>query len=112
MGPLDELMELTSFALESLFGTATIFDEILFNFIGPILGPLQLRGPVNLQGWNFPATVLSTGVLVGYLMVVGSICRVGNRARSVLDYVKFIAAMLPCFLPPIIRLGIQIARKY
>jgi hypothetical protein len=36
---------------------------------------------------------------------------VGNRARCVLDYVKFIAAMLPCFLPPIIRLGIQIARE-
>jgi hypothetical protein len=112
MSSLDALMDLTWTALQSVLGSATIFDDFLLYFIGPVLGPFQLRGPLDLQGWNFLFAVLSTGLLVGYLLFVGRLCHAESRPRSVWDYVKFTAAMLPCFLPPFIRLGIQIARMH
>jgi hypothetical protein len=110
MSPLEAVNDIVFFALKSRLGSATNFDEILFHVIGPVLGSLQLRGPLDLQGWNFLFAMFSTALLVGYLFVVGRICRVGGGPRSVMDYVKFTAAILPCFLPPFILFVIQFAR--
>ena len=110
MNLVEAIVDVAMLEIQSGFGSATAFDEILFNFIGPILGPFQLRGPLHLHGWNLLSAVLSTTLLVGYLLFVGRSCRIGSRSHSASDYVKFIAAMLPCFLPPFIRLGIQIAQ--
>ena len=110
MDPLDAILDVMMFQMQTQFGASSTFDEILFNFIGPILGPLQLSGPVNLQDWNYLAVTLSTTLLVGYLLIVGHVCRIGTRTRDASDYVKFVAVLLPCFAPPIIRLGIRIAQ--
>jgi hypothetical protein len=112
MGPLDELTELATYGARSAFGTAPMPDELLFGLIGPVVGPLQLRGPFLLKGWNFLLSLLSTGVLVGYLAAVGRWCRLGAPRRSAQDYIKFLAAMLLCFSPAFIRLAIQIARAH
>ena len=110
MDPLEAIFDVMTFEVLSQFGSSTTYDEILFHFIGPILGPIQLRGPLNLHGWNFLLVMLSTTLVVGYLLIVGRLCRIGSRSHSASDYVKFIAAILPCFLPPLIRLGIRIAQ--
>jgi hypothetical protein len=110
MDPLEAIFDVTMFEIQSQFGASTAFDEILFHFVGPILNPFQLHGPASLQGWNFPFVMLSTTLVVGYPLIVGRLCRIGSRSHSVTDYVKVVAAMLPWFLPPFIRLGIQIAQ--
>lgn len=111
MDPQGAILDVTTFQIQSQIGASSTFDFILFNFIGPILGPFQLRGPVNLQNWNFLAVMLSTTLLVGYLLIVGHVCRIGIRFQQVSDYVRFVAAMLPCFVPPLISLGIRIAQS-
>lgn len=110
MDPLEVIADATMFEIKSQSGSSTAFDEILFHFIGPMLGPFQLRGPLSLHGWNLFLAMLSTTVMVGYLLIVGRLCRIGSRSRSASDYVKFIFAILPCFIPPFIRLGIRIAQ--
>ncbi len=110
MDGLEALLDLLMFEAQSQFGTATTFDEILFHFVGPILNPFQLCGPAHLRGWNFAVVMLSTTLVVGYPLVVGRLCRIGSRSYSVVDYVKFVAAMLPWFLPAFIRLWIAIWR--
>ena len=110
MDPLDAIVDLMMFQIQSQFGNSSTIDEILFNLIGPMLAPIQVRGPTNLQGWNFLAVLMSTMLLIGYLLFVGHVCRIGTRTRDVSDYVKFVALLLPFFAPPFIRLGIQIAQ--
>ncbi len=110
MDPLESVLHIMAIDIQSQFGSITFFDFTLFYLIGPILGPLQLCGPLNLQGWNFLFVMLSTTLVVGYLLIVGRWYRIGSRSRSMRDCVKFLAVMLPCFLPPFIRLGIRIAQ--
>lgn len=110
MDPLDTMLDVTMFEIRSQFGVSSTFGEILFHFIGPIVGPIQLHGPIILHGWNFPLAVLSTSLLVGYLLFVGRVCRVGiwpGHFRPK-DWIRFVVAILPCFLPPFIRLAIQV----
>lgn len=113
MDPLDAILNVTMFQIQSQFGISSTLDLILFNFIGPILGPLQLRSPVHLQNWNFLGVMLSTTLLVGYLLIVGRVCRMGTRSQhvSVSDYFGFVAAVLPGFVPPFVSLGIRIAQS-
>jgi len=106
MDPLDAITELIMFKWASSLGAFSWQDEFLFNFLGPIVGPVQLRGPINLQGWNFPLVMSSTILLVGYLLLVGRVCQVGGKL-SVRSYIKFSFLVLPCFLPPFIRLAMR-----
>lgn len=110
MDPLDAMLDVTMFEIRSQFGVSTTYGEILFNFIGPIVGTIQLHGPIILHGWNFPLAVLSTSLLVGYLLFVGRVCRIGIWPRHFQprDGIRFVVAIVPCFLPPFIRLAIQI----
>lgn len=110
MDPLEAILHLTAIDVRSRFGGSAFFDFSLFGFIGPILGPFQLYGPLDLHGWNFLFVMLSTTFVVGYPLIVCRLCRIDRRSLSVSDYVKWVAGMLPCFLPPFIRLGIQIAQ--
>jgi hypothetical protein len=110
MDPLEVVLDQVSFAVESHFGTSTFLDTTLFHFIGPIMGPFRLRGPINLHEWNFLFAVLSTSLMVGYLLFIGRFLQTGKRSSTASDYVKFIGALLPVFLPPFIRLGLRIAQ--
>ena len=110
MNPTDAILDVLMFEISSQFGGSGAFDEILFNFIGPIMGPIGLHGPINLNGLNFVSAMASTVLLVGYLLIVGRLYRIGSQNHSAKDHIKFIAMMLPCFLPPFIRLGIQIVQ--
>lgn len=110
MDPFDAILHAATLDMKLQLGVASTFGEILFNFIGPILGPLQLCGPISLDGWDSPLAVLSTSLLVGYLLIVGRVCRVGIRSQRSQgnEAIRFLAAMLPCFLPPFIRFVVQI----
>lgn len=110
MDPLDAMLDVTMFETRSQFGVSTTFGEILFHFIGPIVRPIQLHGPIILHGWNFPLALLSTSLLVGYLLFVGRVCQIAIRPRHFRsrDCIRFVVAILPCFLPPFIRLAIQV----
>jgi hypothetical protein len=109
MDVLDMVLDAAMFEIQSQFWSNTAFDEILFNFIGPMLGPFQLHGPLSLRGWDFIITLFSTTTVVGYLLIVGRVCHFERRSCSASECLKVLAAMLPCFLPPFIRLGIRIA---
>ena len=109
MDLLDVAVEAGKTDIQLHFGSSTVSDWFLFDFIGPMLGPLQLRGPTDLLGWNFLLVMLSTTLLAGYLLMAGRLCRIGSPSNSVRDCLKCSAAMLPCFLPPLIRLGIRFA---
>mgnify|MGYP003990855163 CR=1 FL=1 len=111
MDPLEVVLDQVAFAIDSHFGISTPLDKTLFHFIGPILNPLRLRGPINLHGWNFLVVVLSTTLVVGYLLVVGRLLSVGSRSQSASDYVRFVGALLSVFLPPFIRLGLRIVQQ-
>ena len=110
MDPLEAIFHASTIEIESQFGCSTFLDSTLFGFVGPILGPFQLCGPLDLHGWNFLFVMLSTTLVVGYPLIVVRLCQIDSRSNSVSDYVKCVAAMLPCFLPPFVRLGIQIAQ--
>jgi hypothetical protein len=104
MGVLKMITEVMKFEIQSDHGSSLLSDEVLFHFIGPILGPLQLHGPDELHGWNFLFIGLSTTLLVGYLRIVGRMTPMANGSSSAIDYIQFIAAILLCFVPPLIRL--------
>jgi hypothetical protein len=59
------------FSIKSHHGTSSVLDEMLFNFVGPVLGPLELHGPLNLQGLHFLSAVGSTVLMTGHLLIVG-----------------------------------------
>jgi|GEM_PF-3407821 hypothetical protein len=110
MDPLEAVLDVAMFEIHSHFGISTPFDETLFHFIGPILDPLHLHGPLNLHGWNFLVVVPSTTLVVGYLLIVGRFLPISSRSHSVRDYLKLTGAMLPVFLPPFFRLGLRITQ--
>ena len=101
--PVNALFDRVEIALKSAIGGANFFDETLFYVIGPILRPFQRSGPFFLQGWNFLSALLSTGLLVGLLLVVGRSYKAASRAPSVLDYVALFAAVLLLVLQPVVR---------
>jgi hypothetical protein len=107
MTPLNATIDHIMFGIASVLGNSAAFDEILFNHIGPIVGMFQLRGPFELQGWNFLSAVLSTGLLLGYLLLVWRLGLVGARVDSAMSYLKIFAAVLPLALLPFVKPGIN-----
>jgi hypothetical protein len=106
--PLEVILDVSMFRIESQFGSSTLWDELLFNFVGPIVGPFQFHGPILLSGWQFVLTLLSTALLAGYLLFVARWCRVGDCSNTTRDFVRLPLATLPCFLPPLIALAIRV----
>lgn len=106
-------LNLLDFAAEEMFrhmsenlGGHNEFDYLLFKFVGPVLGPLQLNGPMLLGGWDFWGVFCSTALLVGYLFFVG--CFLGEemtwRDLTIRYVAKYIMVFLPVFIPPTILL--------
>ena len=85
-------------------GYVSYFDFTLFEFVGPVLGPLQLKGPMLLSGWDFWSVFCSTALLVGYLFFVG--CFLGEEITwrdLTFSYIaKYTLVLLPIFIPPTI----------
>ncbi|MDA0835598.1 MAG: hypothetical protein O3A29_20175 [Planctomycetota bacterium] len=103
MEPLNTIVEAVSMQINSAFGNLSLMDHILFHGVGPLVGPLQLRGPSDLGGWNFLSVLGSTTLLVGYLFFVGR--RFGHlefTSTSPRDYVRMTLACLPFTFVPIV----------
>lgn len=107
MDSLDGILESASLDIQSSYGTLPFFDFFIFNFIGPIIGPIGLHGPGTLAGLNFFSTLVSSSLLVGYLLIVGRLCRIGSK-NTIKDHFIFLATMIPLFSLPCIRLIMQI----
>ena len=104
---LESILELQMFELQSAFGTASFFDECLFHFVGPIVGLVQLRGPMTLSGWDFPLAVLSTALIFGYLLLIGQWSHIGSGAFKGRDCLKLVVGLLLLYLPAFLRLGLE-----
>lgn len=109
LGPrpvLDAALELLRIETELASGSANAVDTILFTFIGPIVGGFTLRGPFNMQGWEFASTTASTSILFGYLLFVGCRFDVGGRNHSAKHITRFAIAIVPVYLLfPLLRLA-------
>ncbi len=110
MDPLDALLDVLTLETAMQLGGGGTFDFFLFNFFGPIIGPIGLQGPINLSGLNFVSAMASTVLLSGYLLLIGRLFRAGSKNQSVKNQVKLVAAMQLCFLPSFIRIGMQIVQ--
>jgi hypothetical protein len=109
MNPLDAAVAASTFEVQSFLGGATVFDELLFHFIGPIVGPTTLAGPISMRGWSLFPELASTALVIGYLYLVGRWCRMGCGERSRRNAVRFAAGMIVFFLPPFLRLALELA---
>jgi hypothetical protein len=107
---LEVILDVAIFHIESQFGSSTLFDEFLFNVVGPILGPFQFRGPITLHGWQFVLTLLSTTVLAGYLLFVSCWRPIGNHPKTTRDVVWLAAVTLPYVLPPFAALALRVTQ--
>ena len=108
---LESNLELQMFELQSAFGTSTFFDECLFHFVGPIVGLVQLRGPVTLSGSDFPLAVLSTALIFGYFLLIGQWSRIGSKPIKGRDFLKLVVGLLLLYLPAFVRLGLEYGRN-
>lgn len=104
-------LNLLEFAAEETFrhtsenlGGHNELDFLLFKFVGPVLGPLQLKGPMLLSGWDFWGVFCSTTLFTSYLFFVG--CFLGEAITwrdLTFGYIaKYILVLLPIFIPPTI----------
>lgn len=110
MDPMDAFLDVLALETAMQLGGGDVFDFFLFNFFGPIIGPIGLQGPINLSGLNFVSAMASTILLSGYLLLIGRLFRAGSKNQSVKNQVKLVAAMQLCFLPSFIRIGMQIVQ--
>jgi hypothetical protein len=81
--------------------------DLLFDYVGPLIDPLALQGPLVLNGWKFLVTVASTMLVMFYLLLVGRFAHIGRGGFAFRDLLRFLATMPLIFLPPFIRLGIK-----
>jgi hypothetical protein len=108
MDPLDAILDATALEIELGLGGGTAFDQFLFHVLGPMLGPIRLHGPLSFRGWDFLLSMLSTTLVMGYLLVVGGLGSRAQRSNTASDCLKFMAAVFLCFAPPFIRLAVRI----
>ena len=101
---IDALLELTMMESQLQYGSASLVDELLFTFVGPILNPLQLHGPMAIDDSSFVIVLLSTCLLFGYLVFVGRCGVACARSNSFRDGVKFVGVLLIGLIPSIIRI--------
>ncbi len=81
--------------------------DLLFDYVGPLIDPLALQGPLVLDGWRFLVALASTTLVMAYLLLVGRFARMGRRGFALRDLLRFVAGVLLFFLPPFIRLGVR-----
>jgi hypothetical protein len=82
--------------------------DLLFEFVGSLVSPLTLNGPLRLDGWRFLTSLASTTLVMVYLLLVGRFCPMNRQTVSVRNALRLLAGFLVFFLPPFIRLGINI----
>jgi hypothetical protein len=49
-------------------------------------------------------------LVVGYLLILGRLCRVGNRRTSAAEVLRFIAAALVLFVPAFVRFVMRLTQ--
>jgi hypothetical protein len=86
--------------------------DLLFEYVGPLISPFTLQGPLVLDGWRFLITLASTTLVMAYLMLVGRFGHMGRRGTALPDVLRILAGLLVFFLPPFIRLGIRLWRVW
>ena len=111
MNLLEAMIEIGTIGMLSQFGALTSVEFLLFDFVGPLLNPLQLRGPLSLRGWDFPTVMLSTILLVSYFSTAIQTSQVAEPGFRIGRSVRFSLLILPLFLIPAVRLAARLGNQ-
>ncbi len=77
--PQQAVLEVTARSLAIKLGGGTLLESMLYRFVGPLVCPLTLSGPLVMQGWSFLWAGLSSLLIVCYWTWGAGFCNIRSE---------------------------------
>lgn len=80
--PQEAVLEVTARSLAIKMGGGTFGESILYRIVGPVVCPITLSGPLEMQGWSFLWAGLSSFLVIVFWTWGGAWCGVPSEWRE------------------------------